>query len=417
MSDLLIHGLDTAWTSSNPVALQVAVDPSTVEGPFAASNLLVATAAAQNATATFQPLAPLDLSSFDELRFWIMADRTAEGTADAPFFLEFSYVDSGDAPGEEHRWFVSINMANHWEQRRIGIGNDRRSAVTSFRFRSVLANPFVCHLNELLAVFEQMLPDVEQVLITTLDTQVVLPGLSHLLLKQPAVSGANQIVLPLTSGIGANSRIRMDDGNGNGETHNTATVSSDAVAGSTTVTFAAGEVTGRAFAANVAFASVIVPVISEAPPAPAATVSPAIVLTMLDAREDLARSTAFTQRDSFRPRGLLTFASVRPGPRAYIHRLPGFRHRAGSCAADCHPELRLVVSLYGYRATHQWLRCPGADPAAHRFVESPPRHAGANVCPHRHTPGNRAAHRDALGDPHYGPVGAFGEWRSELIAS
>jgi hypothetical protein len=355
MSDLLIHALDTAWMSSNPAALQVTVDPATVEGPFAASNLLVANAAAQNATAAFQQPVPLDLSSFDELRFWIIADRIAEGTARAPYFLEFSYIDAGDAPGEEHRWFVSINMPGRWEQRRIGIANDRRSAVTSFRFRSILANPFVCHLNELLAVFEQMLPDAEQALITALDGQVVLPRLSHLLLKQPAAAGANQIVVPLTSGIAANNRIRVDEGSGNSEIHDVAAVSSDAAAGSTTMTFAAGDVTGQAFAANVAFASVIVPVIIEAPPSPAPAVSPSIVLTMLDAREDLARSTPFTQRDSFRPRGSLTFASVRPGPRAYF-----VDYQVSSIAPDRAQQIAIQSFILSHLSMDIGLRINGS---------------------------------------------------------
>jgi hypothetical protein len=318
MSGLLIHALDTAWTSSNPAVLQVTIDPTLVEGPFTASNLLVASDAALNATAEFQPAAPLDLSAFEELRFWIMGDRIGEGTSSAPFFLEFSYLDAADAPGEEHRWFVSVNAANRWEQRRIGITNERRSAVTRFRFRSIVAAPFVCHLNELLAVFEQMLADAEQALTGTLDGQVALPGLSHILLKQPAAAGANQIVLQLTPGVNAENRLQISDGAGNTEIHNAAAVTHDAAAGSTTVTFAAGDVTQRALTANVAFTSVIVPVLSEAPPAPTETVSPAIVLTLLDAREDLPRSTPFTQRDSFRPRGTLTFASDRPAPRAYF---------------------------------------------------------------------------------------------------
>ena len=318
MSGLLIHALDTAWTSSNPAALQVTADPTFVEGPFLASNLLVASSAALNATAEFQPAAPLDLSAFDELRFWILADRIAEGTVSAPFFMEFSYLDAADAPGEEHRWFVSVNAANRWEQRRIGIVKERRSAVTRFRFRSIVAAPFFCHLNELLAVFEQLLADVEQALTGVLDRQVVLPGLSHIPLKQAAAAGANQIVLPLTPAVSADNRFEISDGGGNFEIHTAAVVSQDVAGGSTTVAFAAGDVTQRALAANAAFASVIVPVLSEAPPAPTATVSPAIILTMLDAREDLARSTPFTQRDSFRLRGTLTFASVRPGPQAYF---------------------------------------------------------------------------------------------------
>lgn len=318
MSGLLIHAMDTAWTSSNAAVLQVTVDPTVVEGPYSGSSLLVANDAALGSAAEFQPVVPLDLSAFDELRFWVMAGRVAEGTPSAPFFLEFSYFDAADAPGEEHRWFVGINTANRWEQRRIGIANDRRSAVNRFRFRVIAAVPFVCRLNELLAVFEQWLADVEGSLSAILDAQVTLPGLSRVLLKQSASAGASQIVLPLTAGMSAGNRVEVNDATGNKEIHNVGLVSQDVAGGTTTLSFPAGETTGRAFGANAAFVSVIVPVISEAPPAPTESVSPAILLTMLDVREDLARSTLFTQRDSFRPRGTLTFASIRPAPRAYF---------------------------------------------------------------------------------------------------
>jgi hypothetical protein len=318
MGSLLIHAMDTAWISSNGAVLQVSADPTVVEGPYTATNLYSAGPGALNATAEFQPGTPLDLTAFDELRFWIMAGRAAEGTSTAPFFLEFSYIDAGDAPGEEHRWFISVNSSNRWEQRRIGIANDRRSAVNRFRFRVIGAVPFTCWLSELLAVVEQLLEDVEGSLAALLDGQVALPGAIHVLLKAPVAAGTNQIVLPFTAAVRVGNRLSVNDGAGHVEIHNAATVAQDSVGGTTTVTFAAGEVTRAALAANVAFVSVIVPVIPEAPPAAAPAVTPAILLTLNDAREDLARSTQFTQRDSFRPRGTLTFASFRPAPRAYF---------------------------------------------------------------------------------------------------
>jgi hypothetical protein len=71
--------MNTAWTSSNPVQLQVGVDNDAYVGDAPGSNRLSAPLGAQNATATFQPPAPLDLSSFDELRFWIRGGRPADG--------------------------------------------------------------------------------------------------------------------------------------------------------------------------------------------------------------------------------------------------------------------------------------------------------------------------------------------------
>ncbi|BAY26494.1 hypothetical protein NIES2100_63100 [Calothrix sp. NIES-2100] len=61
----------------------------------------------------------------------------------------------------------------------------------------------------------------------------------------------------------------------------------------------------------------LLPVILENPPAVLPSVSPAIVLTPRDAREDLERTGYASQRDSFRQRGNLTVCSVRSPARAY----------------------------------------------------------------------------------------------------
>src|SRR5262245_60923692 len=241
MSNLVIHLLDSAWTSSNPAALQVTVDSTTFEGPVTASNLLVANDAANGESASFQPAAPLDLSGFDELVFWIMGDRAAEGMPGAPFLLEFSYTDAGDLPGEEHRWYVPVNQANAWEQRRIGIANDRRSAVNRFRFRRITSVPQVCRLNELLAVNEEMLLDAERSMTGLLDNQIKLPGLSGIPLKQTAIVGATQIVLPLMPSIAVNNRLEVSDGGANRELHLVAAVVHDSGANTSTITFPAGE--------------------------------------------------------------------------------------------------------------------------------------------------------------------------------
>ena len=70
MSASLIDAFDTAWTASAP-ALQVTVDSD--------GNRLEAPNGAAGASASFTPPAPLDLTPFDELRFWIRASRLADG--------------------------------------------------------------------------------------------------------------------------------------------------------------------------------------------------------------------------------------------------------------------------------------------------------------------------------------------------
>src|SRR2546426_3857650 len=113
MPSIVVHDMDSAWQSSAP-ALSVAVDPAVFVGTGPASNRFTATTAAVNATAAFNPAAPLDLGLFDELRFWILGDRAADGSPTSPFYLELFYVDAS-APALEHRWFVPVNRARSEE--------------------------------------------------------------------------------------------------------------------------------------------------------------------------------------------------------------------------------------------------------------------------------------------------------------
>lgn len=317
MSNLLVHNMGTAWTSSAPSLLQVAADAATfVEG--AASNRLTAQAGAQNALAEYVPAAPLDLNDFEELRFWVRCDRPAAGSADSPFLLEFSYLDGQDAAGEEHRWFVPVNQAGRWEQRRVGIQNDRRGQVRRFRFRALTNRPFVCHLDELLAVREELVADVEQALALRLDAQVSLPALTDVPLSQTANPSASQVIVPLNQEFAVGNRLRVRGGTAGEEFHQVTGVNHSASTARTTLDFSPGDKIRGTLSAGVATVSVVVPLIFEAPPAPRPAITPAVFATMLDAREDFERSSGMTQRDSFRPRGAATVCSVRPAARAYV---------------------------------------------------------------------------------------------------
>lgn len=318
MSSLLVHNMDTAWTSSDEALLQVTVDNQTFFVEGAASNHIAAPSGALNAFAEFVPGSPLDLSSFEELRFWILADTLADGSATSPFYLQFSYVDAHDAAGEEHQWFVPVNQVGVWEQRRIGIQNDRRSTITRFRFTCLTTLPFNCYVAELLAVFEEMLFDLEQALVALLGNQVALPSLTNVALSQTANSGATQVVVPLNQDFNVGNRLLIQGGSSGSETHDVVTVTSDAVAATTTLAFGPNDKVVGTLTAGTATVSVVVPVIVEAPPQQTQAPNPAMILTLRDIREDLERTVYFTQRDSFRPRGTLTVCSIRPAARAYL---------------------------------------------------------------------------------------------------
>ena len=319
MSSLVVHDMDTAWASTAPGVLDVSADSQAFVGDGEASNRLVARAGATGASAEFVPAAPLDLSAFDELRFWLLGQTRADGSSAAPFYLEFSYVDVSDAAGETHSWLLPVDQPGTWEQRRIGIEADRRRAVTRLRFTCLTDDPFTCRVNDLLAVRDEMLTDVEQALTARL-TGIELPGLTGIAFNQAAHPGDTQVVLTHTSELTAGNRLRLVGGTPapGTEEHDLAQVTHDPAAGTSVVTLAAGDPVSHTFTPGVATASLVVPVVVENPPGPTSNPRPAILVAGLDAREDLARTGYLIQRDSFRRRGALTVCSVRPAPRAYL---------------------------------------------------------------------------------------------------
>lgn len=315
MSSSSLHTLDTLWTSSNPVLLAVSVDPQGA-APGSASNRLVAESGASGVFAEFAPAAAMDLSQFEELRFWIRADRPADGSARTPFFLEFSYIDAGDAPGEEHRWFVPVNQANTWEQRKIGLENDRRSAIVAFRFTGIVSFAFTCNLDDLLALRPEMLPDLEAALLSHLSQGAPLPGLALLPLTQTSAPGANTATIHFTPGFAVGNRILLQGGSAGDEERAVTAVTNDQALDVTTLQLGA-PVAGNQ-PAGVATVTLLTPVMVEAPPAPLPATTPMILATYLSAREDPQRTGYFQQRDSFRPRGALVLCSLRPPARAYL---------------------------------------------------------------------------------------------------
>jgi hypothetical protein len=309
----VVHAMDTPWVSSAP-ALQVTVEPEGATAP-GSSNRFTAPLGALGATATFTPAAPVDLSAFDELRFWLRADRRADGTVEAPFWLELSYRDVNDAPGEEHRWFVPVNAADTWEQRRIGIGADRCSSIDRFRFTALDDRSFSISVDELLAVDEQMIADLEVGLAARIGAPATIPALVAVALTATTNPGGATISVSAAAPFAVGNRIRVTGGTVGDETHDV-TLVTPGVPGSN-VLHLAGTAAGT-LTAGVATVTVIVPLLFEGPPVPVPPVEPAVVITPLSTIEDPERTPYVEQRDSFRPRGALVACSVRPSARAYL---------------------------------------------------------------------------------------------------
>lgn len=310
--------MDSAWASSNNALLDVSVDSATYFVEGAGSNKLAASGGASNQYAEFVPPGPLDLSGYDELRFWVRSLRAAAGTPVSPFFLELSYVDQNDAAGEVHRWYVPVGRRATWEHHRIGVENDRRSRIQRFRFRCLDNQPFTCWIDELLAVREQMLEDLETSIAGALTRGLKLPGVSDVSLAQNANVGDTQVVITLNQGFAAGNRVVLDGGGNGPEQHDVANVNSNVGLNRTTLHFVAGDTVVAPHVAPAGTVSMAAPVVFAMPPATVPQVSPAFVITPLGPREDMERSPFLTQRDSFRARGALTVCSVRPAPRAFI---------------------------------------------------------------------------------------------------
>lgn len=315
MSSRLLDGFDAAWVSTNPGLLAVTVDPVTAAEPGGTANRLVAQPGAAGVQAELLLPAPLDLRPFDELRLWVRASELADGSLRSPFFLELSYLDSGDAPGEEHRWLLPVNRPHTWEQRRIGIQADRRASVTRFRLTCLDNRAFVCHLDALLAVRDELLADVGAALVAALEHRIVPPELTDLPLAQNAAAGATQLVVAGTPPLDAGNQVVVRGGPGTDESHLLTAVTPGA--GTTTIDFAVSDPLLAARTAGIVTVSVQAPVV-EAVGAPAPLPRPLIALTRLEAREDLERSGWYTQRDSFRLRDGRLVCSTRPSPRAYL---------------------------------------------------------------------------------------------------
>jgi hypothetical protein len=347
----LVHSMDTAWVSSAP-ALQVTVEPVGATAP-GTSNRLSAPLGAAGETATYTPAGPLDLSAFDELRFWVNADQDAEGTVDAPFWLELSYHDVNDAVNEEHRWFVPVNAANTWEQRRVGIESDRRSAIDRFRFTVLDDRSFSIDVDELLAVHELMLTDVEAALVDRIGAPAAIPSLVDVVLTATANPGSPTISVPSAAPFAAGNRILVTGGSAGDETHDV-TLVTPGLPGSNLLHLN-GTVAGT-LTTGVARVTVLVPVIVEAPPAPTPAIVPAIVVTPLAAIEDHERTPYVDQRDSFRPRGPLVACSVRASARAYL-----IDYQVAVIAADRPQQVALTDEIQLRVSADEPLRVNGAS--------------------------------------------------------
>lgn len=183
MSQVLIDAMTDAgpWQARTPAdapSAELTVTPAGAlnrPGGSGGSLQVAATTAAldHRLRRSFAPA--IDLSARDELRVWLRADRAASGSAAVPFYLELRLgspaLPVGDAANPWHR-LLPVTRPGAWELVRLGIDDlpaAVRGAVDRLELRVAdAASAFTLHLDELIAVKEEMLSDVEAALVAAL---------------------------------------------------------------------------------------------------------------------------------------------------------------------------------------------------------------------------------------------------------
>lgn len=191
MPHLIVEAMNQAnqWSALAPdgvtpsVALSLSDDAAVARfGVDGTSGRISGSAAALHHTLR-RTLPGLDLSDYDELRLWLRSDRVANGSPTQPFFLEL-WLGSDALPPEHagNSWVRSLPVfqAEEWELVRLSLRDlpaAIRSAVTRLHLRCIEASqPFTCHLDDLLAVREAMIADVDEALWGSLHEQVSVEG-------------------------------------------------------------------------------------------------------------------------------------------------------------------------------------------------------------------------------------------------
>lgn len=125
--------------------------------------------------------AAADLRPFSDLELWVRSQRVATGSVENPFYVEIrlgsAALPVGAGANTWHR-FVPVAQPGVWEPVPLDLGDlpaAVRSAVTTLRLRCLDAGEgWALALDQILAVREDMLADLDEALRARLDGRVVL---------------------------------------------------------------------------------------------------------------------------------------------------------------------------------------------------------------------------------------------------
>jgi len=199
MPSITIDAMDNAaaWTALAPdgvtpsMELSLVIDSARPSPPgIATSARITGTSNALNHTLR-RTFAATDLTNFRELRLWMLGERPADGTPSRPFFLEMRMGSAAlalNAAGNTWQRYLAVSQAGVWEPVRVSIGDlpaAVRSAMTVMQLRCAAA-PFACNIDEVIAVRDDMVTDVDQALLAILNQGLTLGGAAVAAVLHPA---------------------------------------------------------------------------------------------------------------------------------------------------------------------------------------------------------------------------------------
>lgn len=184
MPQVMIDPMDNAgnWKALAPDGVTLSAEFSMTNdlvhyrfGSDKTSGKISATSNALNHTLQ-RPLPNLDLTNFDDIRFWLSADRPASGTPERPFYLEIRLASAAlglSNAGNTWRRFLPVQNTDNWDLVRLHLDDVPgaiRNSVNLIQLRVADASaPFTCFLDDVLAVKEEMIGDVDAGLLALLD--------------------------------------------------------------------------------------------------------------------------------------------------------------------------------------------------------------------------------------------------------
>jgi hypothetical protein len=180
--------------------LSISVDSSHPRpGAAATSAQISATEAALNHVLR-RPFAPaIDLTASDELRLACFSTRLADGTPANPFFLEMRLASAAvglDAPANTWSRNLPVAQKGVWDVTRLNLADlppAIRGGVTVMQLRCIHAlPPFKFNIEDLLAVRDEMIGDIDATLRVRLDSILSLNGAPVPALLHPANGAITQ---------------------------------------------------------------------------------------------------------------------------------------------------------------------------------------------------------------------------------